>query len=409
MLGLGIAGIVLATLYPAAAGEEGWSTCMICGSRGVADAVLNFLLFVPLGVGIRLVTSRSAPSAGGALLLSLVVELAQQAIPGRDPSLRDLVFNTLGGLAGGLIVPVVAAAMSVSRRRAGYLALLVGFGVAAVVVATGILARPALPGSTYFGQWTPRLGHLDLYRGRVLQVSVGNAPIGRRRIDEAAIRGAFMSGEALEIVAIAGPPPERIAPIFSVFDRERREILLIGAHGPHLVLHLRTRSRDLLLDQPDLRSWNLLRASAAGDTLRIRVQRRDGGLCASVNGAGECGIALSVGSGWSLFYALQSSPRWAREWLGRGWAFALLLPLGLVLRRERLGSAALVVAGVALLALPGWVGLQPTPPGELVAAASGCVAGVLLRRKAVYAAASFGGPGVINADTRPATHRSMRR
>jgi hypothetical protein len=194
VLGVGLAAVVLATLGPAEAGEEGWSTCLVCGSRGVADVILNLLLFVPLGVGIGMVTGRIGAAGGGALLLSLLVELAQQVIPGRDPSLRDLVFNSLGGLGGGALVPLGAAALALPPRGAARLALLASLAAAAVIGASGMLARPSLPDSRYFGQWTPRLGQFERYGGRLLSVSVGESPIGRRRIDSAPIRQGFLAG-----------------------------------------------------------------------------------------------------------------------------------------------------------------------------------------------------------------------
>jgi hypothetical protein len=400
----------------------------------VADVIVNLMLFVPLGAGVAMVAGRVSTSALVALGVTLMVELAQQAIPGRDPSLRDLLFNSLGGLGGGAIVPVAAAVFALDARRTARLAILAALGFGAIVAVTGVLTGPALPDSTYFGQWTPRLGHLASYAGRVLEVRIGGTPVGRRRIDNAVVREAFLGGEPLEIVVLAAPPPPEVAPIFSVFDRRRREILLVGADGPDLVLHLRTRSRDLRLDQPDLRLWGALQAYSPGDTLRISVARAEPGLCAEVNGEGKCGIGVTAGSGWTLLYSLQSSPRWARSWLGRIWLMALLFPLGILMRWRWEALAGVTLAAFALLALPAWVGLQPAPPGELLAAIGGLLAGLLLRRRflgydvAPEAAERPGGlrgdrgevapaqgqapadgSEPISADTSSATQRSMRR
>ena len=79
--------IVVVTLVPQASVHmEPALACVVCGSRGVADAVLNLLLFFPLGASLapfyrpRLVLL-------GAALTSCVIEFSQLYLTGRKSQL----------------------------------------------------------------------------------------------------------------------------------------------------------------------------------------------------------------------------------------------------------------------------------------------------------------------------------
>jgi glycopeptide antibiotics resistance protein len=89
---------------------------------GDSEKVLNPLLFVPLGATIALLLSRRlwpiAILAGFALSAS--VEYAQASIPGRVPDPADVLWNTVGGAIGVLLVTVprlIGAAVLRARRR----------------------------------------------------------------------------------------------------------------------------------------------------------------------------------------------------------------------------------------------------------------------------------------------------
>lgn len=74
------------------------------------DTVVNLLLYVPFGLlGALALDARSkvfgrlAWPVSVAAALSLTVEVAQHALPPRDPSLADWVFNTVSAAAGALL------------------------------------------------------------------------------------------------------------------------------------------------------------------------------------------------------------------------------------------------------------------------------------------------------------------
>src|SRR5258708_7450434 len=96
-----LACILGATLAPVGTEfQPDFVRCIICGGRGWADAVANLLLYAPLGAALFWNGRVGRRAVGMAFLLSACIELAQTFIPGRDPSLSDVAFYTMGAGAG---------------------------------------------------------------------------------------------------------------------------------------------------------------------------------------------------------------------------------------------------------------------------------------------------------------------
>ncbi|MHB1328756.1 MAG: VanZ family protein [Gemmatimonadales bacterium] len=110
--------IVVVTLVPF--GFEPATGFRLVGFATVADLVQNIALFVPLGFVVAF-SGRWRPVLVGAGL-SLSVELLQQLLPARSPSLVDLATNSLGAWVGGLIYQTIRRVL-VRRSRVGVLAL----------------------------------------------------------------------------------------------------------------------------------------------------------------------------------------------------------------------------------------------------------------------------------------------
>ena len=147
--------------------------CLFCGPFGAADFILNVLLFLPIGYAASL----RLDSLNRALLLAVAatvgIELLQFAIPGRHPTLGDIVANSLGGAFGcGIALRRVPALV----RRLTPLAL------AAVLAGTVWAFEPSLPDSAYYGQWTPRLTSFDPYDGQVLRAYTGSVDLPEGRL-----------------------------------------------------------------------------------------------------------------------------------------------------------------------------------------------------------------------------------
>ena len=107
-LAVGLLAIAAATLTPLPLNEyraaETPFWCLVCGSLGLIDVILNVALFLPLGVGLQRLGWPLARLALACFLLSLAVESLQIiTIAGRDASVSDLITNTSGGILGGFI------------------------------------------------------------------------------------------------------------------------------------------------------------------------------------------------------------------------------------------------------------------------------------------------------------------
>ena len=358
---LAIAAIAVATLRPDwSEGETVWRLCLVCGDRPVADVLANVILFLPLGVGLALAGVRERRIWISGALLSSLVELIQLILPGRDASVGDVAFNTLGVAAGAASVtwfPRMCQALSGRSWGAGVSAAAIGLAVAA----TGWLFGPSFPDSTYWGQWTPLLGHLAWYRGHVLHAEIGGRTIPSHRVaDSRAVRASLSAAAPISVEAVAGPPVTRLAPLFSMADEASREITLVGIQGDDLVFRWRTRAWRFGLDQPDIRFLHGMSDVGAGDPLRVSVTRKGtADWCIAVNGRTACGLGITAGRGWALISFPPALPDWMRNVLDGLWLAALAFPLGLALRPSLLGAAALSVAVVVLIVGSRWVGLLP--------------------------------------------------
>src|SRR5258705_4248158 len=211
LIAVAVGAILIATLFPAGAElAPGWTTALVGGDDALAGVVQNLLLFVPLGFGLALGGMRGFRLVAVGTLLSLSVECAQQWIPGRDPSLGDVCFNTLGTAVGGLLGRTAPLWFSPSPRRAAWLSLGAALVATAIWLTTGWLFQPDAPAKTYVVALRPDLPNRGQYPGRVLGATVGS-PL------------------PLRIVAVAGATPRRLSPLVALTDERGREMVLLSA------------------------------------------------------------------------------------------------------------------------------------------------------------------------------------
>jgi hypothetical protein len=336
----------------------------VCGGRGTADALVNLILFAPLGIGLALAHVRWWRAVLAGALLSTLVELAQTVIPGRDPSLGDVLFDTLGAAAGFGCVILAPRAARLSAAVSARLSLASAVLFAAAVVLTGALLRPCYPKSRYYGQWTPNLGHLEWYQGRVLSASIGAIPLDSAALQNSdAVRDALFRGTTVTVHAIAGASPPGLASLLSIADDHERDIMLVGPDRDDLVLRYRMVADGLGLDKPDVRFPGALRTVRPGDSLSVRAwSPRVGEFCLSRDTAVACNLGFSPGDGWALLYYSESFPRWLKLVLSGGWVAVLVAPVGFWLRKRAESAVALALVGADLLILPDLVGLKPASP-----------------------------------------------
>jgi VanZ family protein len=375
-----VAAIAAATLIPGGGPRaEPLSACVFCGERALADVLVNVILFVPLGVGLFLLGRRARSGLLAGALLSALVELTQLVIPGRDPSLGDIIANTGGTLAGMAFAWFVRELARLDDRASARLSIAAACDVALAVLVTGWLLQPSFPRTAYWGQWTPNLGNLEWYRGHVQSARIDGVEVRSRRIEKSAwAREALRRGGPVEVDFVAGPPVSRLAPLFSVYDEHQREIFLVGPDREDLVLRLRTRASGWRLHQPDLRAFGAWPALEPGvrDTVRAWSPSR-GEWCLDGPAERHCGVGVTVGGGWGILYHVERFPRWLRSLLATGWCAVMLIPTGFLLRRrwESVTAGAIVI--LAFAGLPGIVGLLPTRGLEWAGAAVGLAFGLV--------------------------------
>lgn len=82
------------------------------------ESTLNALLFVPLGAAVALALSRRLWILAPVMVFgaSFAIEHVQASIPGRVPDIQDIVWNTVGGVAGAVVVGIVRSVGARVRR-----------------------------------------------------------------------------------------------------------------------------------------------------------------------------------------------------------------------------------------------------------------------------------------------------
>jgi len=356
------------------------SLCLVCGVRGTSDAVLNVLLFVPLGLLLGANRWRPPRSALVGFGLACSIELAQHFIPGRYSNLGDVVWNTTGAWAGAVLAARgthwLVPAASWRRRLAGLAAL----APPVATLAFGWLMEPSWPTARYWGQWTPDLGHLEQYDGSVVRARLGSIPLppGRFPSDQDP-RGILTGDWTLDVAAVKGNPPSSLAPIVSIYDADEREVLLLGATGEDMVYREPSRARVLRLDQPDLRFPGVLARAGPGDTVHLAVRRSGSERCLSFDERRSC-PSYTPGRAWSLLLYPDTAPEGGRRAMDAFWMWLILLPVGFWSGRVRdlLSGGVLTALGVGLAV--GLTRLAAPPWTEMLAALGGLLVGYASRR-----------------------------
>jgi hypothetical protein len=365
--------VLRATLVPTSdpdADTVRW--CVLCGDYGLADAIGNLVLFVPLALGLRGSGVSARTTVVAALLLSTAIELAQLFVPGRESALGDIVANTAG----------TALAVMAWRwwpvRRSGPGGIAGAAAMVALAAGLGWTLRPSYPRTVYYGQWTAELGQYDRYRGKVLSASIGGSALPSWRLDDpATVRLRLGSGDTVEVRGIAGPRTQRLAPLFSIADDRTRGILLIGLDRDDLVLLPSTSAPDLRLHQPEVRWRGALSGIRPGDSLVVAAHQARGGYCLGLNGNERCGLGFTVGRAWALVHPLPGLPAAALVALDCAFMILLGFPAGLLMRRGVPGAVAAAIGVAGVVVLPSLQGIAPTPLAQVGALGLGLVAAAL--------------------------------
>lgn len=327
--GAALAVVLVATLHRAGSEmPDGFRFCLICGDIGTAEAVMNVVLFVPWGTALGLGGWRGWRLGAAGFGLSFIVEMLQLGIPGRDPSLSDLVTNTTGTLVGGWVAATASVWLAPPRRVAQRLAA--GGAACAVLVLLGTawLFTPAPPRGPYEVRWRPDMPRIPWYRGsRVLGAVLGDTRLAHEMTLPAADVARLLAGEARLVVRyVAARPPGGFAPIVGILAGPEEGVVLIGPTGDDLSLWVRQRATAWRFDQPLLRAAGLLRGVREGDTVTVAAWREGSGWCLARDTAWHCQLRQSPAQGWALLLYPDSKPEWMRRVASIAWIVVLVSP-----------------------------------------------------------------------------------
>ena len=321
--------------------------CFWCGHFALADAILNLLLFLPIGFLLGLRHNGSALRTwAGLTALAVAIEVTQLFLPGRFATLSDVLMNSAGAAIGIGLARQWRRGPVFRGPTTDVLSIVAGTVAACLTLGSTLLLHPSLPESGWFGQWTPDLGHYEQYDGEVLDARIGEITVPGRRLDDPrAVRTRLRAGEPIVVSFVAGPEPFGLAPVFSIYDGMEREILVLGARASDLVFRLRRRASDWRLRSPEALYPGT--APSNGDTALVRLAVRDRSTCLEIP-HGDCLPFATPGRGWSLLLGAAQTNDVERiadaAWLG-----FLFIPLGYWLRRRRTAAIGLAIGLAGLL------------------------------------------------------------
>jgi hypothetical protein len=378
--------IALVCLPPSGSVQSaGIDLCLVCGYNGASSALLNIVLYVPLGAALWWRFRRLAHVIAIGAVVSLGVELLQLFIPGRHTALSDLVANTAGAALGGLLAISPRAWILPQAGAARIAAAAVTVAACAFMVLAGLLFRPSAPAGDYYGQWRPGSGYGQRHDGVVLDATLGDIPLPSSRLDDPErLRSMLLSRAPVRVRFVAGSPTTRLTAVFRVVAGPfgaGDEVLQVGVDGTALVLTPRFRANDFRLARPEVQLEHALAGIAAGDTVALSLQARAGpGYEVILDNGAPSVVGFSVGRSWSLLYATNLRSERALRLMDHGWLFALATLVGWFAIRRWDPLVALVALLAVSGAVPLWSHLLPTQAGTYVALAAGITVGRLIRR-----------------------------
>jgi glycopeptide antibiotics resistance protein len=393
--------IATATLMPESSPAVESHFCLICGSVGTVDALLNVFLFLPLGVGLALSGAQARNAVIWMFALSAMIETAQfYVISGRDATIGDVLTNTLGGALGFGIIRYHALWLRPPIRVARNLAL----GWTTIWLIIQIISSYAftlsLPLSQYYGQIARELGNFAVFPGTVLSARIDGVPIPNSVLNDSRMVERLLVGSATVAASVVpAKPTPKIAPIVRVADAQQREILLLAQDGDRFIFGVRTgaavlRARRPFFALPDVFPVGLRRDSSSYDSLALTARYAASGVSIGAHGnSRSSGVVIPINAslGWTLWLPFQ--------WLIEGtraehvissiWVACLMIPFGYCAfhlrepsspNRARSELAIALVCGAALLVaglvlIPYVFGLSLAPFVDWVATLGGLLLG----------------------------------
>ncbi|MGH7520788.1 MAG: VanZ family protein [Gemmatimonadales bacterium] len=371
---MSVLAVLVATLHTS--GEliaQGWSFNLTSGEGALAELIQNLLLFIPFGAAFAVAFPRRPFAAVlfGALL-SFSVEFAQQWIPGRDPSVGDLVCNTVSTLLGAGLVRFAPRWLLVPPDRSAWQAL----GTAGIAVlawlGTAAALRPTFPPAPYTVLYAPDFPRWGHYRGEIVS--------------------AVIDQGILAVTAVApARPPGRRTPLAAVLDARGTRAVILAVDGHDLTMRYHMPAVELTLEQPDLRWPGALARIAPGETFTATTGHDPGKLCLSVNKEWRCDLGYTIGDGWKLIFFPEGWPSWLLTLINACWAAGCVVFVGFWAARTTpavgggkgryaavMAKTAVAVVILGLIVVPLVTDLKATTVWEWIGGLVGIEVGLIL-------------------------------
>lgn len=340
LLIVALGAVLWLTLEPLPAQSEAtrlspW-TCLLCGTQGSADFLLNIALFVPLGAALAWMGMGRLKVLAAGAALSVAIELAQATlVAGRDPAVGDVVANSLGALAGASAVFALPGLWYPPITRARRLATVAGAGWLLMIIATGWLVLPAPAPRQPVVLVAPDRPLVEAFAGRVLGVTVDSQPL------------------RLAAKVVTGALTERAAPLVELTYPDSTVWARLAQLGQKGTFSVRLNSTRLRLMTPEVRVHRAI-PIVGSIPAEFRGMLSDAVLTAEVAVADSTHVhqrALTPGLGWALLLPFNYPLDHMGSWPSAVWLALTLLPFAFWLGCARLPTAWHVVLGVAVLAL----------------------------------------------------------
>lgn len=353
------------TLAPSSNELTSSGFCVFCGERGLADAILNIGLFLPLGWILRRAGSSPLVPLALGVLFSGMIELIQVATPGRDATVGDILFNGAGGALGALSWPALCALVAPSETGARRAAAMWAAALASSFVALAVLLWPGMPSDLADVVQRPPAPEGGRFEGRILD---------HRFIAE--------SGR-LEIDFVAARTRQAFRPLLSIVGTDG-SVMSIGPAYDRLILRVPRPVDRLRLTRTDLELRGAFEGRHEGDTLGVAMEPRGDGVCLEITGRRRCGLGYTVGSGWALLAPTGWFDTSGDRRIDALWMLALFVPFGYWYRGGVTGIAPPASAVFTALLVPLVTPLLAAPLATLGGAVGGIAVGLVAGRVASW-------------------------
>lgn len=398
---LGLIGVATLIPYPeqAALSRSTPLGCLVCGELGGVDVVLNLALFVPLGIALSRLGLPALQCLVVAFATSLAIELSQATlVAGRDPSLSDLLTNTIGGWTGALVGTSLARLWRPDRGLAGRLALTAAAGWLLLLGGTAWAVLPAPAAQALAIAEAPRLPLVDTFAGRIEGVQV---------------TGSIASGSlAVHASARLDGWTDHLAPAVDLVGPRSIVAARLGQLGQKVTFGVRSNANRVRLRPPLVKVYRAL-PPAQGQRVELGGGMRGPRLWARAESGGHveaAELALTPGLGWLLLLPLTFYPfDYRPELTTAAWVALPLLLVGFwagrraawaraTARHAATGAAAgALLLAIGLSLMPVLFGLEADGWVSWAACAAGLAAGWIAGRYAPGAASTSAPPSARSA------------